>query len=84
MNWKGFGRKRSRLNFKVLFRHSHGGTEENHEQVNQDSGSPGPKCETGASRNEAGVLTARPRRSISFCRMSCKTICVKERMNTLL
>jgi hypothetical protein len=50
MNWKGFGRKRSRLNFKVLFRHSHGGTEENHEQVNQDSGSPGPKCETGASR----------------------------------
>jgi hypothetical protein len=30
MNWKGYGRKRSWPNFKVLF-HLPGGTEENHE-----------------------------------------------------
>jgi hypothetical protein len=27
MNWKGFGRKGSLTNFKVLFQHSPGGTE---------------------------------------------------------
>jgi hypothetical protein len=44
MNWKGFGRTQSWPNFKVLFRHSPGGTEENHEKtVNQDSPSPGPR-----------------------------------------
>jgi hypothetical protein len=32
MNWKGFGRKWSRPNFKVLSWHSPGGTEENHEE----------------------------------------------------
>jgi hypothetical protein len=32
-NWKGFGRKRSWPNFKVLSRHSPGGTEKNHEKT---------------------------------------------------
>jgi hypothetical protein len=41
MNWKGSGRKRSRHNFKVLSKHSPGVTEENHENLNQDSRSPG-------------------------------------------
>jgi hypothetical protein len=40
MKWKGFGRKRSRPNFKVLSRHSPGGTEVNLENVSQDSRSP--------------------------------------------
>jgi hypothetical protein len=31
MNWKGFGRKWLCPNFKVLSRHSPGGTEDNHE-----------------------------------------------------
>jgi hypothetical protein len=35
MNWKGFGRKRTWPNFKVVSRHSLGGTEENHEKLNQ-------------------------------------------------
>jgi hypothetical protein len=30
MNWKGFGRTWSSPNFKILARHSPGGTEENH------------------------------------------------------
>jgi hypothetical protein len=33
MNWKGFGRKFSWSNFKVLFRNLPGGTVENHEKV---------------------------------------------------
>jgi hypothetical protein len=32
MNWKGFGRKRSWPYFKVLSRHSPGGTKENHKK----------------------------------------------------
>jgi hypothetical protein len=40
MNWKGFDRTRSRPNFKVLSRHPPGGTEENHENLSQDSWSP--------------------------------------------
>jgi hypothetical protein len=49
MNWKGFGRKRSWPNFKVLSRHSPGRTEENHEN-NQDSWLSGPTFEPRTSR----------------------------------
>jgi hypothetical protein len=38
MNWKGFGRKLSWPNFKVLFRHSPGGTEKITKSLNEDSG----------------------------------------------
>jgi hypothetical protein len=34
----------------ILSRHSLGGTEENHEKLNQDSRSPGPRYEPGTSR----------------------------------
>jgi hypothetical protein len=52
MNLKGFGRKRSWPDFKVLSRHSPGGTEENTntKNLNQDSHSPVPKIECGTSR----------------------------------
>jgi hypothetical protein len=53
MNWKGFGRKRSRPAFKVLSRHSPGGTEENHETLNRDSRLPGPRYEPRTSRIES-------------------------------
>jgi hypothetical protein len=33
INWKGFGRKRSWCNFKILYFHSSGGTEKNHEKT---------------------------------------------------
>jgi hypothetical protein len=36
MDWKGFGRKLSRPNFKALSRHSPGGTEINPENLSQD------------------------------------------------
>jgi hypothetical protein len=49
-NWKGFGRKRSWPNFKVLSRQSPGGNEENHENLNQDSRPLGPRIETGTFR----------------------------------
>jgi hypothetical protein len=48
--WKGFGRKWPWLNFKVLFRHLSGGTEENHKHLKQDSRSAGPLFETRTSR----------------------------------
>jgi hypothetical protein len=32
VNWKGFGRKRSWPNFKILSQHLPGGTEENYEK----------------------------------------------------
>jgi hypothetical protein len=41
MNWKGFGKKRSSPNFKVLFRHSPGVTEGNLETLNHDIRSQG-------------------------------------------
>jgi hypothetical protein len=40
MNWKGFGRKQSWHNFRVVCWRSPGGTEENHEKLSQDSRSP--------------------------------------------
>jgi hypothetical protein len=33
INWKGFGRKQSWPNFKVLSRHLPGGTEEDHKKL---------------------------------------------------
>jgi hypothetical protein len=47
MNWKGFGKKKSWPNFKVMSQHSLGGTVKNHEetQVSQSPGrdlNPGP------------------------------------------
>jgi hypothetical protein len=50
MNCKGFGRKRSWPNFKVLSRYSPGGTEESHKKLNPDSRSPGPGFESWTSR----------------------------------
>jgi hypothetical protein len=37
MNWKGFGRKRSLSNLKVLSRHLLGRTEESHKNLSQDT-----------------------------------------------
>jgi hypothetical protein len=49
-NWKGFGRNQSWPYFKVLSRHLPGGTEENHQNLDQDSRSPGPRFESGTSQ----------------------------------
>jgi hypothetical protein len=64
LNWKQFGRKRLWPNFKVLSRHSPGGTEENHENLNQDS--RGREPNPGPPDYEVGVLTTRPRRSVAL------------------
>jgi hypothetical protein len=50
MNWKGFERKQSWPNFKVLCRPSPGGTEEKDEKA--ESGKPfsGPRFEPGTSQ----------------------------------
>jgi hypothetical protein len=61
MYWKGFGRKRSWLNFKVLFRHSPGGTEITTKIVSR---SVSRDLNPGQSDYKVGVLTSRPRRSI--------------------
>jgi hypothetical protein len=45
MNWKGFSRKRSWPSLKVLSQHKPGETEANHENLNQDILSPGPRFE---------------------------------------
>lgn len=42
MNWKGFGKKLSWPNFKVISRNLPGGTEKNHKK-SQDIRYPGPK-----------------------------------------
>jgi hypothetical protein len=57
MNWKGFGRKLPRPNFKVLSRYLPVGPEENHKNLSQDSGSPGRDLNPGPRKYEAGVLT---------------------------
>jgi hypothetical protein len=36
MIWEGFERKRSWADFKILFRHCRGRTEENHERTTSD------------------------------------------------
>jgi hypothetical protein len=50
INWKGFGRKWSWPNFKVLTRHSPEGTEKTMKDLNQDSRSPGMRIEPGTSQ----------------------------------
>jgi hypothetical protein len=77
-NWKGFRRKRSLPNFKVLTWHSPGETEENHEKNNQNSQSPGRKLNPGPSAYEAWVLTTRSRRSVS---VSCQNRCHSNDVN---
>jgi hypothetical protein len=62
INWKGFGRKWSWPNFKVLSRHSPGGTEDNHENRSEVSRSSDRDLNPGPPESEAGVLTTRPRR----------------------
>jgi hypothetical protein len=59
MNWKGFGRKQSWPNFKVLYRHSRGRTEETHEKPH-NSRSRDRALNPGPPEYEAEVLTARP------------------------
>jgi hypothetical protein len=54
MNWKRFGSKKSWPNYKVLSRHSLGGTTENHDKINQDSLSPEPKSVPGRPEYERG------------------------------
>jgi hypothetical protein len=64
MNWKGFVRNRLWPNFKGLSRYSSGRTDENHENLNQDSQSPGRDFNPAPAEYEAGVLTSGPRRSV--------------------
>jgi hypothetical protein len=56
MNWKGFGRKWSWPNFKVLSWHLPGGTEENHEKPQSGLLVSRPRFNPGPSEYEAGVL----------------------------
>jgi hypothetical protein len=56
MNWKGCRRKRSWPTFKALPRNSPGGTDENHENLSQDSRSPDRDLNPGTPECE-GVLT---------------------------
>jgi hypothetical protein len=84
MNWKVLGRKRSWPNLKVLSRHSPGRTEISHENLSQDSRSPGLDSNPGSPEYEAGVLTTRPRRSViwsvslHFDDMTCRGELAKE------
>jgi hypothetical protein len=55
INWKGFVRKRSWHNCEVLSRHLPGMTEGNHENLSQDSRSPGRDLNPGCPEYE-GVL----------------------------
>jgi hypothetical protein len=57
MSWKGFGRKRPWPNFKVLSHHSPGGTEENCENLSQDSRSPSRDLNLGLPEYEEVLTT---------------------------
>jgi hypothetical protein len=50
--------------FKMLSQHLLGGTEENHENLNQDSQSPGRDLNPGPPEYEAEMLTTRPLRMV--------------------
>jgi hypothetical protein len=54
MNWKGFGRKWSQPNFKVLSQHLPEGVEG---EKSQDSRSPGQDLKVEPLEYDAGVLT---------------------------
>jgi hypothetical protein len=60
MNWIGFGTKRPWPNFKVLSRHSPGGTEE----ITETARRGGPRFEPVTPPDYEGVLTTRPRCSV--------------------
>jgi hypothetical protein len=65
MNWERFDRKRSWLNFKILFQDSPGGTEENHESP--QSGKPDARAENRTrdlTEYEAEVLPTRQGRLV--------------------
>jgi hypothetical protein len=64
MNWKGFERKQSWLNFEVVSRYSPVYTEENQESLSQDSRSPSRDLNPEPREYAAGVLTTNPRRSV--------------------
>jgi hypothetical protein len=51
MNWKGFGKKRSWPNFKLLSRYLSGVTEEKLKNHSQNSRSPGPGLNPGPSKS---------------------------------
>jgi hypothetical protein len=63
MNGKGFGRKQSWPNFKILCLRSPGGNEEYHENFNQHRRSNGQDLNPGPPEYEAGVLMTWPRHS---------------------
>jgi hypothetical protein len=65
MNSKGFRSKGRVLIFKVLSRHLPGRTED-HENLSQDSRSPGLYLNPGPPEYEAGGLTTRPRLSVAY------------------
>jgi hypothetical protein len=60
MNWKEFGRKWKSPNFKIPSWHSPGRTEKRHENLSQDSRSPGRGLNPGPPKYEARVLTTQP------------------------
>jgi hypothetical protein len=62
INWKGFRRKRSWLDFKVLPRHWHGETEKNHER-HQDCRSPGRDGHTDVTVEQWADIIASARYS---------------------
>jgi hypothetical protein len=64
INCKGCERKRSWPNYKVRSRNLPIGTEENHEDLNQDNRSLSRDLNLGPPENEARVLSTRSRRSI--------------------
>jgi hypothetical protein len=59
MDWKRFVRKLSRPNFKVLSRHSPGGTEINPENLSQDSWFSDRDMNSECPEYEAEMLTTR-------------------------
>jgi hypothetical protein len=63
MNWKECGRKRSGGNFKVQAMNLPGGTEESHEDP-QDNRSAGRDVKLEPPEYEAEMLTTQPRRSV--------------------
>jgi hypothetical protein len=59
INWKGFGRKRSRPNLRYHLGIFPGGTEKNHERI-QSSWSLDREFNPGPSEYEAELLNTRP------------------------
>jgi hypothetical protein len=53
MNWKGFGRKWSWPNFKVLYQHFFGGTKRNHEKLQSGYPVSGSRIEAETSRTRS-------------------------------